>query len=155
MNKKVKNATPTTFDSINFKSTLEVTVYKSLKAQGFDVHYEPIKYVIWKGFKPTITFYRKDKKTGNLVLDDKKIIDITYTPDFVFEYGNIYVIIEVKGKQNDVYPYKRKLFRKLLETLDTSNKKVLFLEIYNKKNIIEAINIIKNYDVATENTKVN
>ena len=81
-NKKIKNATKNTVDGINFKSRLEAMIYKTLKEQGFNVEYEPKKFIIWKGYIPTVPFYDKDHKTGLLKPNRDKLIDMTYTPDF-------------------------------------------------------------------------
>ena len=142
-NRKIKNATQNTLNNIEFKSRLEAVIYKSLKESGFEPQYESTKYIIWEGFYPTIPFYNKDSKTGLLKLDDKKLINITYTPDFSFTYNNLFIIIEVKGMENHVFPLKKKLFRKYLETWKIP---VLYFEIYNKKQLMQAIEIIKNYE---------
>lgn len=147
MNKKIKNANPLEYNGIQFKSKLEVTIYKTFKELGFDIQYEPEKITIWEGFKPTIPFYTKDKKTGLLKLDNKKLISITYTPDFIFKYKDLYVIVEGKGIFNDVYPYKRKLFRQYLEKVPNS----VYFEIYSKKQALQAAEIIKRYDIDREN----
>lgn len=55
----------------------------------------------------------------------------------------------MKGFQNDTYPIKKKMFRKLLETFDIG----FFFEIYTKKQLLQAIDIIKKYDTARENKK--
>lgn len=140
MNNKVKHATPTTFNGIEFKSKLEVTVYKTLLVAGFKPNYEKVKYTLWEGYKPVVPFYTKNKVTKDLSLDMTKIRSITYTPDFTFKYKDYLIIVEVKGKENDVYPYKRKLFRKWLEN---NAPKSLFFEVYSKKNTETAIKIIK------------
>lgn len=145
-NKKIRNATPLVYDNIHFKSRLEVMIYKTLTQYGFKVYYEPTKYTIWTGFKPTIPFYTKDKKTRMLKLDDKKLIDITYTPDFITEKGNIVIIIEAKGFENDVFPYKKKLFRKYIEDVNQeTGQEILFFEIFTKKQLLQAIDIINEY----------
>jgi hypothetical protein len=54
------------------------------------------------------------------------------------------IIIEVKGRMNDVYPYKKKMFRKFLE--DNTKGKVLFFEVYTKENVLQMIEIIKSYE---------
>ena len=143
-NKKIINASPKEFNGIKFKSVLEVSVYKTLLQEGFNPEYESYKYHIWEGFKPQIPFYIKDKKTKSLKLDNTKIIDITYTPDISFTFEGKLILIEVKPDFcNDVYPYKRKLFRKYLEN---NGKNVIFAQIGSKKNLIEFINILrKNY----------
>lgn len=148
-NKKIKNATSLEYNDIQFKSKLEILVYKTLCQEGYDVKYEPYKYIIWKGFKPNVPFYTKDKKTKLLKLDDKKLIDITYTPDFVIELNNLTIIIEAKGFENDLFPVKKKLFRKYLE--DNMND-VIYFEIFTKKQLLQAINIINEYNrVRTKN----
>ncbi len=141
-NKKIIGATNKSFNGINFKSQLEVMIYKTLLQEGFDPQYENNKFTIWEGFKPTVKFYNRDVKTKLLKLEDGKLRDITYTPDFVFIYNNVTIIIEAKGFENDVFPVKKKLFRKLLESYNKDS--VMFFEIYTKKQLIEAINIIKN-----------
>ena len=118
VNKKIVNATPTTIDSISFKSKLEGKLFKVLLDEGLNPRYEPYKFHIWKGFKPSVPFYERNKRTKSISLNDVKIIDITYTPDIVFDYGVHRVFVEVKPDNftNDVYPYKQKIFRKYMET---------------------------------------
>ena len=141
-NKKIKNATPEEYNNINLKSKLEAMVYKTLIQAGFEPKYEPYTYIIWKGFKPTVPFYTKSKGINNLNLS--KLRDITYTPDFYIEYNNLKLIIEVKGIANDVFPYKFNMFRKYIEDLK-DNKDYLIFEIFTKRQLLEAINIIKEY----------
>lgn len=140
VNKKIKNASPLEYDGIQFKSKLEKMIYQTLKEQGFPVEYEPQKFIIWEGFRPTIPFYDKDKKTRMLKLENKKVIDITYCPDFTFNYNGNLVVIEGKGMENDRFPMKKKMFRKWLEE---NNPKSIYFEIYTKKQLMQAINIIK------------
>lgn len=140
-NKKILNATSLEFEGITFKSKLEVMAYKTLKENGINVEYEPVTFVVWKGFKPTREFYEKDKKTKDLALNDKKIIDIKYTPDFVVEYNGKYAYLELKGFQNDTYYLKKKLFRGYIEDW---NLDVMYFEIHTKKELLQAIEIIKN-----------
>lgn len=154
-NKKIKNATPLEFDGIKFKSKLEVMAYKTLK-EDFEVHYEPTTYKVWEGFKPTIPFYDKDKDTKALKLNDKKIIDIKYTPDFLVYHKNILAFVELKGIQNDTYYLKKKLFRGYLESIAEDMLKehglyLMYFEVYTKKQLLQAIEIIKNYDSSREN----
>lgn len=143
-NHKVKNATPLEYNNIQFKSRLEVMIYKTLLQEGFNVQYEPTKYIIWEGFKPNVSFYNKDKKTRMLKLDNKRLIDITYTPDFVFEYKDTIIVIEAKGFENDTFPIKKKLFRKWLENQNSQGNKYIFFEIFTKRQLMQAIDIIKN-----------
>jgi hypothetical protein len=72
-------------------------------------------------------------------------MDITYTPDIFFEYGNHAVFVEVKPDNftNDVYPYKQKLFRKYMET-NLIDKHPIFVRVGTIKNLKEFIKILKN-----------
>ena len=148
-NKKIKNTNKKQYNGIQFKSQLEVMVYKTLLQEGFNVIYEEKPYILWEGFKPTIPFYDQNKHTRLLELKANKIIDIKYTPDFTIYYKNKIIFIESKGKENDVFYIKKKMFRYLLET-KYNNKELnlfpMYFEIYTKKQLLQAINIIKQYD---------
>jgi len=140
-NKKVANATAVRIDGIGFKSKLEANTYLLLKNAGMRPEYESQKITLVEGFKPSVSFYDKDKKTGSLKENKKKILPITYTPDFYFIYNKIHIFVECKGFENDVFPLKKKLFRKWLETqTDTS----MYFEVFNLKEVNELIKIIQN-----------
>ena len=149
-NKKVKNATVIEYNGIKFKSKLELSFYKLLVQAGFEPQYERRTYILWEGCKPTIPFYTKDKKTKHLKLDNVKKTNMTYTPDFTFNYKGRLIIIEAKGKENDTYPIKRKLFRGWLEKRIPDNP--LFFEVFTQKQLLQAIEIIKSYDLDTKDT---
>lgn len=145
-NRKVKNATIRQYDGIEFKSRLEEEAYKAFKNAGFDVQYEPCKYVLWKGFKPTIPFYNRKKATKHsnvtgLKLDNKKLMNTTYTPDFQFRYKGHLIIIETKGIETPDFMIKKKLFREYLEKNIPNS---LYFELFSKTHILQAIEIIKN-----------
>lgn len=142
-NKKIINASPLEYDGIFFKSKLEKMAYQTLKEQGFPVLYEPKKFIIWEGFRPNVPFYNKDASTRMLKMDSKKVIDISYTPDLMFKYNNHLIIIEMKGFENNTYPLKKKIFRKWLESNYPNS---IYFEIFTKKQLLQAIDIIKNLD---------
>lgn len=137
-NKKIKNATKTTESGIAFKSETEARIYKALVAEGFDPLYEKVTFTLSEKIRPTVPFFNRIK--GLLGLDMKPVQAITYTPDFTFEYNGILIVIEVKGFENDVFPVKRNLFRKHLETLNQSS---MFFEVRTKKELLEALRIIR------------
>ena len=144
-NKKVRNATECWYEGIHFKSNLERDSYKALVAAGFSPEYEKHTYVLQdtKLF-PTLHYAPfKDRKLHKEVwgLNRYKIISLKYTPDFVFMVDDLLIIIEVKGKANDRYPYQKKLFFRWLED---NNPNSAFFEIHNKKQLNEAVEIIKN-----------
>lgn len=142
-NKKIINASPLEYDGISFKSKLEKMAYQTLKEQGFPVLYEPRKFIIWEGFRPNVPFYNKDASTRMLKMDSKKVIDISYTPDLMFEHNNHLIIIEMKGFENNTYPLKKKIFRKWLESNYPNS---IYFEIFTKKQLLQAIDIIKKLD---------
>lgn len=139
VNKKIKNANPLEYNGIRFKSRVEVSIYKLLEAHNIEAKYENKTFVLSPSIRPTVPFYNRTKKVGFHSIMSP-IDNITYTPDFTFMYNNILVIVEVKGFENDVFPVKRNLFRKLLETLDTY---CMFFEVRTQKEMLEALEVIK------------
>ena len=161
-NKKIKNATTCKSGSITFKSKLEKTCYDTLDQLGFNPQYEPKSFELWKSFEPITPFYDQETKKHQVKRLEKKeylnikskmlipktgkVIGIRYTPDIYFRYQNLDVYIEIKGKENDVFYIKKKLFRKYLDDLwlNTSQPSIYF-EVYTKKQLLQAIDIIKEY----------
>lgn len=150
-NRRIKNATPEVCLNIQFKSQLEAMVYRTLLQAGFKPEYETHTYIIWSGFRPTVPFYTRDKQKRT-VLNLKKTINITYTPDFYMEYEGLKIIIEAKGQVNDVFPYKFKMFRKYIEELPDKDDYII-LEVFTKKQLTEFIEIIKAYAVSRKNER--
>lgn len=140
VNKKVINATPCIYNGIEFKSKTEGKVYKVLVSEGFKVKYEPDTITLLDKFKPTKSWY-----LDGLPQITKSGVPLTqhgwtYTPDFRIDYNNTIIYIEVKGKPNDVYPYKRKMFLKYIEKF----KNIYFFEVHTLKGLQKTIDIIKN-----------
>lgn len=155
-NRKIKNATQNTFNNIEFKSKLEKTMYIVLSQFGFNPQYEPIKHLLWEGFIPITPYYSKEtnsqrEKRGRntariLTLKKNKFIGIRYTPDFYFKYSNIDIYIEAKGIENDVFYIKKKMFIKYLDDkFIKTGQKSMYFEVFNKKQLLQAIDIIKEY----------
>lgn len=137
-NKKIKNASKIDFSGIKFKSHLEALIYKTLIENGITPIYEGKTFEFVPRLRPTIPFFKRIQKVFKLEM--KPLQPITYTPDFTFEYKGMLVIIEAKGIENDVYPVKRNLFRRYLESM---NKPSIFFEVRTKKEVLEAIKIIE------------
>lgn len=138
-NKKIKNANSRIYDGISFKSAMEVTIYKALKEQGINPDYEANTFILSDKVRPTVPFYNRTG-SGGFHLISEPISKVTYTPDFTFTLNGIFVIIEVKGFENDVFPLKRNLFRKLLETMSYP---VMYFEVRTKKELLQSLEIIK------------
>lgn len=143
-NKKVKNAQKHEYNGIVFKSKLEVATYKMLMEEGFNPEYEKHTYMLQESKLFPTPHYApyKDRKLHRVVwgLNKYKIISIKYKPDFVFTVKDTLVIVEVKGYQNDRYPYQKKLFFKWLEE---HNPNSVFFEVHNIKQLKETVRIIK------------
>lgn len=148
-NKKVINATPYEYNGISFKSKLEVNTYKLLQQEGFNPEYEKHTYEVWKGRRFNVPCYdlhnnRKLHK-NTWEANEYKAQSIKYTPDFTFTIidsnnNPIFIAVEAKGQPNDVYPYKKKLFRAYL---DDNIPNSMFFEVHNLKQLKSAIQIIK------------
>lgn len=130
-NRKIKNASTCEYNNITFRSKLECSVYKYLLSVNITPLYEPIKYKIWDNDKFVIPYFDRYGKKFQRVL--RKPTAITYTPDFMFNYKDYKVILEVKGFKNDVTPYKIKLFRAFLEQHTEYN--FVYAVVYSIKDV--------------------
>lgn len=160
-NKKIRNATQSISGGITFKSKLEKSIYDTLLEQGFNPKYEPITFVIWEGFRPTIPYYDREtnyqrdvrlaasggSSAKMLVRKKARILNVQYTPDFYFKYNDLNVYIEAKGIENDVFYLKKKMFIKYLDDLYLEKgERSIYFEVYTRKQLLQAIEIIKNYE---------
>lgn len=160
-NKKIRNATQSSSKGITFKSQLEKSIYNTLLQQGFEPQYEPTTFTLWEGFEPITPYYDKEtdkqkiKRLSDgtntcpskiLIQKTGKIVGIRYTPDFYFKYNDLNVYIEAKGIENDVFYIKKKMFIKYLDNLYIEKgEKSIYFEVYTKKQLLQAIEIIKSY----------
>ena len=146
-NAKVINATPCSYNGIDFKSKLEMNIYRAIESEGYTPLYEPITFTIWNGFRPRIPFYKKNKSSKKMALENNKIRDITYTPDIIFYAGTRMILVEVKPDyENDVFPYKKKLFRRFLETQfeNISEEHMpIYVQVGTIKHLKDFIKILK------------
>lgn len=147
-NKKIKGATSIEYNGIKFKSILECSCYKKLEAAGFDFSYESERVPLWEGVKlqNTIVYAPKKIRAGKyskfLELQTRALLDITYTPDFIVHKDNYRIYFDVKGKENDTYPIKKKMFLKTLEERKDGIQ-YIFFEPHNVRQMLQAIEIIK------------
>jgi hypothetical protein len=116
------------YDGINFASGLEKHMYKALQKAGIDAFFEDITYELVPAFEFDITSY---ERLGNGKGDfkdrgGKKVLNIKYTPDFIIynKHNDVSFIIECKGRANESFPIRWKLFKKLMA--ETNTKVVLF-----------------------------
>jgi len=102
-----------TYDGINFASGLEKYMYKALKDAGIDAEYEGETYQLIETFHfENESYERQSNGKGELKnRGSKKVLGIKYTPDFV---ANDF-IIETKGRANESFPIRWKLFKKYVK----------------------------------------
>ena len=100
------------YDGINFASGLEKYMYMALRKAKISALYEGQTYELSRAFDFPFESYERCgngkgdyKNRGN-----KKILNIKYTPDFVGKH----FIIETKGRANESFPLRLKLFKKLI-----------------------------------------
>lgn len=149
VNRKIANAKKTSLDGITFDSKLELRCYELLKENNLDFDYNTTTFTLIDSFRLTnVHLYQALGKKKNLHMQINKdgrklkVRAINYTPDFTKRIENKLFIIETKGYQNDVYPYKLKLFLDQCHHL-TPDIEVYFFEPRNIKQIRQTIELVK------------
>ena len=131
-----------TIDGITFASGLEKYMYQVLKKAKIKAKYEGATYEVFSGFEfPNISIERCANGKGEYKnRGEKKILPIKYTPDFVGED----FIIETKGRANESFPMRWKLFKKFI------NKCYPCVTLYKPQNQKECDQVI---ELLTNKTK--
>jgi hypothetical protein len=128
------------YDGITFASGLEKYMYKALKDAEIIAEYESQSFELL----PSFTFKndcieRQSNGKGDYVnRGNKKVLNLKYTPDFIGED----FIIETKGRANDSFPLRWKMFKYLM-TL-TCDKRILYKPQSQKECDITIELILKN-----------
>ena len=127
-----------TFDGIKFASGLEKYMYIALKKAKIKAKYEGQTYTVQEGFMFNNESYeRQGNGKGDLVNRGcKKILPIKYTPDFISDS----FIIECKGRANESFPMRWKLFKKYV---NDNLKHVTLYKPQNQKECDKVIELIK------------
>ena len=99
-------------DGITFASGLEKYMYQALKQANIKAKYEGETYTLINSFEFESSSYERQSNGKGQFVDrgNKKILPIKYTPDFV---GKDF-IIECKGRANESFPIRWKLFKKFI-----------------------------------------
>ena len=97
------------FDGITFASGLEKYMYIALKKAGIKAEYEGETFELIPSFHFYDDCYERQSNGKGDFIDrgHKKVLNISYTPDFVGED----FIIECKGRANESFPIRWKLFK--------------------------------------------
>ena len=100
------------YDGINFASGLERYMYMALKKANIKAKYEGETFVLINGFHFENEAYERQSngKGSYQNRGSKRILPIKYTPDFIGED----FIIETKGRANESFPIRWKLFKLLV-----------------------------------------
>lgn len=101
------------YDGINFASGLERHMYMALQKAKIKAEYEGKTYTLVEGFDFTSTcIERQSNGKGDFSnRGNKRLLPIRYTPDFI---GDNF-IIECKGRANESFPIRWKLFKKYVQ----------------------------------------
>tara|TARA_R110002012_G_scaffold85883_8_gene213985 strand:+ start:3148 stop:3600 length:453 start_codon:yes stop_codon:yes gene_type:complete len=126
------------YDNITFASGLERYMYMALKKAKIRALYEGETFELFEGFDFPFESYERCgngkgdyKNRGN-----KKILNIKYTPDFV---GRGF-IIETKGRANESFPLRWKMFKKLVA--ENKIEPFVLYKPQNQKECDETIRLI-------------
>jgi len=127
-----------TYDGINFASGLERYTYMALKKEKLFEGYENEVFQLIEGFNFENEAYEKQANGKGDYTDrgQKKILGIKYTPDFT---GKDY-IIECKGRANESFPLRWKLFKLWLN--NNKDGRTCY-KPQNQKEVDRTIQIIK------------
>ena len=128
------------YDGITFQSGLEKYMYVALKKAGIDAKYEGETYELIPSFNYDKSSYERQANGKGEYKDrgKKKILNIKYTPDFI---GSDF-IIECKGRANETFPIRWKLFKKYV--VKNYPDTILF-KPQNQKECDETIRLILSY----------
>lgn len=105
-------ANKVSYDGIEFASGLEKYMYIALRKAKIKTKYEGETFVLLNGFHFENEVYeRQANGKGDFInRGSKRILPIKYTPDFI----GYNFIIETKGRANESFPIRWKLFKKLV-----------------------------------------
>lgn len=118
--KKTIQSKKGTYDGIKFASQLEVFMYKALKAANIEFGYETEVFTLIEGFHFSNSSFERTATKPMIDRGDKAVRGIIYTPDFVSDL----FIIETKGRANESFPLRWKLFKRLLH--NNNDTRVLY-----------------------------
>ena len=100
------------YDGITFASGLEKYMYIALKKANIRAKYEGETFVLLNGFHFNNEAYERQANSKGIFKNrgSKRVLPIKYTPDFI---GKDF-IIETKGRPNESFPMRWKLFKRLV-----------------------------------------
>ena len=117
------------YDGITFASGLEKYMYIALKKADIDFDYEGRTFELIPSFTfNNECFERQSNGKGDFINRGcKKVLNLKYTPDFI----GIDFIIETKGRANDSFPIRWKLFKEWM--MNNNDNRVLYKPQSNRE----------------------
>lgn len=127
------------YDGHNFASGLEKYMYMALQKAKIKAKYEGETFVLLNGFHFENEVYERQANSKGEFMNrgEKRILPIKYTPDFIGEN----FIIETKGRPNESFPIRWKLFKKLVTEQFPS---YTLFKPQNQKECDRVIEILRN-----------
>ena len=135
--KKTINSNKNIHDGIKFASGLESYCYLALKKHKIFGGYEDEAFQLLEGFQFENVAYERQSngKSEYKNRGEKKVLGIKYTPDFTdFDY-----IIECKGRANESFPIRYKLFKAWMTRMGDSRP---LYKPQNQKEVDQTIELI-------------
>jgi hypothetical protein len=125
------------YDGITFASGLEKYMYKALKEANIPCEYEKHTFELLPAFVfENDCIERQSNSKGDYInRGNKKVLNLKYTPDFV---GSNF-IIETKGRANDSFPLRWKMFKKWM--VDNNDNRTLY-KPQNQKECDKTVELI-------------
>ena len=140
--RKIVQAKKIVIDGIQFQSLLEGSMYRLLRDADVEFEYEGVVLTTFEEFNLEEDCWERATRRSKQMINRKKVKPVTYTPDFVGK--NQEWFIEVKGRANESFPIRWKLFK---ETISKRKVKPLIFKPMNVKDCEQVIEILreKNY----------
>lgn len=128
------------YDGITFASGLEKYMYTALKKANLDFDYAGRTFELVSSFTfKNECFERQSNGKGDFINRGcKKVLNLKYTPDFL----GVDFIIETKGRANDSFPLRWKLFKEWM--MDNNDDRTLYKPQSNRECDITIELILKN-----------
>lgn len=125
------------YNGITFASGLEKFMYKSLKDAKIDFVYEGETFELLPAFVfENDCIERQSNSKGDYInRGNKKVLNLKYTPDFI----GVDFIIETKGRANDSFPLRWKLFKKWM--VDHKDSRTLY-KPQNQAECLKTVELI-------------
>lgn len=136
--RKVVQSKKVVIDGIQFASGLEGTMYKLLKEAKVSFAYEPKSYETFESFEYGASCWERSRKTSKSMTLKKAVRKVSYTPDFVCTDEDWF--IETKGRANESFSIRWKLFKKVMNERD---KPPVIFKPQNKQDCEQVIEELK------------